>query len=245
VIDMEGDAGLLTPGSEPTLAVSLHSEIDGCAAELTLLIPWGCVEPIADGLRDGAAGVPVAAEGGGEELGRGVADAKVLLRAEIGSVQMPIERMRQITQGTLLELGQRAEEGVRLFAEEVSLGRGRPGASGSHRALKLQEADEPPVRSETYARLGRADLQRARVPEQEPDESAPVLHSMFVRVWAELGRTHMSLGTALELAPGSVVELDQPSDAPVEVFANGLCFASGRLVVTPGGAWGVQVERLV
>jgi flagellar motor switch protein FliN/FliY len=64
-------------------------------------------------------------------------------------------------------------------------------------------------------------------------------------VWAELGRTHISLGTALELAPGAVVELDQDAQAPVELFANGLCFASGSLVVTGEGEWGVQVDRLI
>jgi len=73
---------------------------------------------------------------------------------------------------------------------------------------------------------------------------APILRNIFVRVWAELGRTHMALGETLELAQGSVVELDQAADSPVELFANGLCFASGSLVVTPGGAWGIEVKAL-
>jgi flagellar motor switch/type III secretory pathway protein FliN len=55
----------------------------------------------------------------------------------------------------------------------------------------------------------------------------------------------MALGTALDLAAGAVVELDQAAQAPVELFANGLCFANGSLVVTPEGAWGIQVEALV
>ena len=71
-----------------------------------------------------------------------------------------------------------------------------------------------------------------------------MLRNIFVRVWAELGRTHIPLGHALELAPGAVVELDQDASAPVELFANGLCFASGSLVVTGDGEWGVQVDRL-
>ncbi len=243
-VDLEGDAGLLTVASEPTLAISIRSEIGGCDAALTLLLPWPCVEPLAEGLREGPDASPARRRGGAEELGRGVAEAKVLLRAEVGSVQMPIERMRSIKPGSLLDLEQRAEEGVRLFAEEVSLGYGRPGASGTRRALKLQAADEPPVRSETYAQLGRGDLKRARAEDDQSDAQEPILHSIFVRVWVELGRTHMSLGTALELAPGSVVELDQAANAPVELFANGLCFANGSLVVTAEGTWGVQVEAL-
>ena len=42
-----------------------------------------------------------------------------------------------------------------------------------------------------------------------------------------------------------IVELDQRVDAPVELFANGLCFANGSLVVTADGAWGVQVAELL
>ncbi len=243
-IDLEGDAGLTTPGPEPTLSVTIRSQIGGCPSSLSLLLPWGCVEPLAAGLRE--SDTPAALAGaGGEDLGRGVAGAQVLLRAEIGSLQMPIERMRAIVPGSLLSLEHRAEDGVRLFAEEVSLGRGRPGASGSRRAVKLESADEPPVRSQTYARLGRAELERARVAPDGEGEEQPVLRSMFVRVWGELGRTHMSLGRALELGSGSVVELDQPAHAPVELFANGLCFANGSLVVTPEGSWGVQVEKLL
>ena len=66
-----------------------------------------------------------------------------------------------------------------------------------------------------------------------------------MRVWAELGRTHLPLGRALELAQGALVELDQSADAPVELFANGLCFANGSLVVTAEGVWGVQVAELL
>ena len=76
-------------------------------------------------------------------------------------------------------------------------------------------------------------------------ESRAILRSIFVRVWAELGRTHIPLRGALELAPGGVLELDQSADTPVELFVNGLCFANGSLVVTADGSWGVQVERLL
>ena len=187
-------------------------------------------------------GAPAAAA-----LREGLAVAQVLLRAEVGSVQMPIEQMLAIVPGSVVELGERSEHGVRLFAEEVSVGRGRPGRSGTRKAIKMQAVDEQPVRAATYAKLGRAELDRARAHAGADAERRPrpsILRSIFVRVWAELGRTHMALGSALELAPGAVVELDQAAERPVELFANGLCFASGSLVVTADGGWGVSVERL-
>jgi flagellar motor switch/type III secretory pathway protein FliN len=161
---------------------------------------------------------------------------------------MGIGRLLELVPGVLVELEGRAEDGVRLFAEGVSLGRGRPGRSGSHRAIKLESTGEPPVRADTYATLGRAELERARAHVAGAGEGADggaILSSIFVRVWAELGRTHMGLGASLELTPGAVVELDQLAEEPVELFANGLCFANGSLVVTGEGAWGVQVEQLL
>jgi flagellar motor switch protein FliM len=241
-LDLEGDAEIDIAPGEPTLSVTLASTIDGCTSAMCLLLPWSAVQPIAvpRGPQAGG-GAPAAAA-----LRDGLAAAEVLLRAEIGSVQMPIEEMLAIVPGAIVALGERSELGVRLFAEEVSVGRGRPGRSGARKALKIQAVDDEPVRAATYASLGRAELDRARahLGAGGAGSSPAILRSIFVRVWAELGRTHMALGSALELAPGTVVELDQAAERPVELFANGLCFASGSLVVGADGGWGVSVEQL-
>jgi flagellar motor switch protein FliM len=247
-VDMEGDAGVPSPVGEPTLSVTFELRIDGLTSSISLLIPWTAIEPITERIRGGGA-EPIAADPrGAEALRRGVSGAQVLLRAEVGSLQMPIERMLELAPGSLLELEDRAEDGVLLFAEGVSLGRGRPGRSNARRAVKLTSAGEPPIRADTYAKLGRAELERARahlLQAGENPESREILRSIFVRVWAELGRTHLPLAGALELAQGGVVELDQRAEEPIELFANGLCFANGSLVVTGEGTWGVQVAELV
>jgi flagellar motor switch protein FliM len=247
-VDIEGDAGVLTPIGEPTLTAALEARVDGLSSAMSLLIPWGAIEPITSSIR-GAGGEMLSADPlGADALRRGVSGAQVLLRAEVGSVQMPIERMLELTPGALLELEEAADAGVLLFAEGVSLGRGRPGRSGARRAVKLTSTSGPPVRADTYAKLGRSELERARAHLQEArstPEGRAILRSIFVRVWAELGRTHLPLGSALELAQGAVLELDQAAEAPVELFANGLCFANGSLVVTGDGAWGVQLSELV
>jgi flagellar motor switch protein FliM len=247
-VDIEGDAGVLTPIGEPTLSAALEARVDGLSSAMSLLIPWGAIEPITSSIR-GAGGEMLSADPlGADALRRGVSGAQVLLRAEVGSVQMPIERMLELTPGALLELEEAADAGVLLFAEGVSLGRGRPGRSGARRAVKLTSTSDPPVRADTYAKLGRSELERARAHLQEArstPEGRAILRSIFVRVWAELGRTHLPLGGALELAQGAVLELDQAAEAPVELFANGLCFANGSLLVTADGAWGVQLSELV
>ena len=136
-----------------------------------------------------------------------------------------------------------------LFAEGVSLGRGRPGRSGARRAIKLHSTGEAPRPRrhlrDARSRRARTGARASASPRATSPEGRAILRSIFVRVWAELGRTHLPLGQALELAPGAVVELDQRAEAPVELFANGLCFANGSLVVTADGGWGVQVAELL
>jgi flagellar motor switch protein FliN/FliY len=70
------------------------------------------------------------------------------------------------------------------------------------------------------------------------------LGEIKLRVWAELGRTQLGLGRALGLPLGSVVELDQPAEAPVELFVNGLRFAQGHLIVTDDGEWAFQCDAV-
>jgi flagellar motor switch protein FliM len=247
-VDTEGDAGIFTPVGEATLSVTFRCTIDEQSSAMSLLIPWSAIEPVMESMR-GAGGQPTAADAqGADALRRGLAGAQVLLRAEIGSLQMPIEQMLELVPGALVAFRERTDEGVRLYAEEISLGHGQPGRSGTRRAIKVQSSGEAPTRAETYAKLGRAELERARAhvhAERDSAEGREVLRSIFVRVWAELGRTHVPLGDALELGRGAVVELDQMADAPVELFANGLCFANGSLVVTGEREWGVQVDALV
>ncbi|HMJ04454.1 MAG TPA: FliM/FliN family flagellar motor switch protein [Conexibacter sp.] len=67
------------------------------------------------------------------------------------------------------------------------------------------------------------------------------LRDIRVRVWAELGRTRASLGDAPQLPPGAVLELDRKADDPVDLYVNGLRFASGRLVLTDEGEWALRL----
>lgn len=67
------------------------------------------------------------------------------------------------------------------------------------------------------------------------------LRDIRVRVWAELGRTHVPLGQAPELPAGAVLELDRKADDPVDLYVNGLRFASGTLVLTDEGEWALRL----
>ena len=139
-LDLEGDGGIAVAPAEPTLSVSLGGKIDGCEAGLSLLLPFQAVEALSRAESGAAAGAADDAET--RALSSGLAGAQVLLRAEIGARQMPIEEMLAIEPGGVVELEERAEDGVLLYAEEVSIARGRPGASGNRKALKLESVRE-------------------------------------------------------------------------------------------------------
>jgi flagellar motor switch protein FliM len=246
-VDVEGDAGVLVPIGEPTFAVTFEWEIAGLASTFSLLLPWSAIEPVAEEILDGGGGVADADPGEAAAVHRGLAAAKVTLRAEVGASVVPVERVLELEPGGVLKLDAKAEHGVTLLAENVPIAQGLPGRSGVRRAIKLTTPIEPAGERGPHSPLA--------VPTQAPCTTAADrrttldglarLRGVDVRVWAELGRASMSLGDALMLPQGTVVELDQEAEEPVELFVNGLPFASGTLATTAEGEWAIQIGALI
>lgn len=83
--------------------------------------------------------------------------------------------------------------------------------------------------------------------EDEPDLAADVathLLDVDVRMWAELGRSKLALGSAVSLGTGAIVDLDREPDEALDVFVNGRLFAKGRLLLVDG-EWAVRLEQIV
>jgi flagellar motor switch protein FliN/FliY len=70
------------------------------------------------------------------------------------------------------------------------------------------------------------------------------LTDIKLRVWAELGRSTLPLGRALRLPLGSVVELDCATEAPINLYVNGVRFAQGHLIVTDDGEWAFRCDAV-
>jgi flagellar motor switch protein FliN len=90
------------------------------------------------------------------------------------------------------------------------------------------------------------------VPEDEPADEEPDLAAdvathlldVDVRLWAELGRSKLALGSAVSLGTGAIVDLDRDPDEALDVFVNGRLFAKGRLLLVDG-EWAVRLERII
>ena len=65
-----------------------------------------------------------------------------------------------------------------------------------------------------------------------------------VKLTVELGSCQMPMRDLLQLAPGSVVQLDKASDAPVDLYVSGKLFARGEVVVVEGRI-GIRITELI
>jgi flagellar motor switch protein FliN len=57
------------------------------------------------------------------------------------------------------------------------------------------------------------------------------LHNVPVELAVEIGRTTMTIGETLSLAPGSIVSLNRLAGEPVDLLVNGKVIAQGEVVV--------------
>jgi flagellar motor switch protein FliN/FliY len=80
---------------------------------------------------------------------------------------------------------------------------------------------------------------------REQAAGRPSLSGIPVRVWAELGRTRMPSAQVVAMPSGSVVELNQAADEPIDLYVNGTRFATGRLMVVDGTDWAVRIETVL
>ncbi|HEY6779417.1 MAG TPA: FliM/FliN family flagellar motor switch protein [Thermoleophilaceae bacterium] len=100
------------------------------------------------------------------------------------------------------------------------------------RALDERGGELADTGEEPAVPAGEADLEQS-------------LRDVPVRVWAELGRVRMQTGRVVGMPAGAVVELDRRADDPVDVYVNGLRFATGRLIVVDETEWAVKIESVV
>jgi flagellar motor switch protein FliM len=116
----------------------MEARLGGVSATLALLIPWSAIAPVADqfAARDDAR----AGSRSDEDVNsvrRAVGDVEMTVRAEVAAVSMAIESVLALKEGDLLRLNSPATSGITLYADKVPVHIGRPGRSGSRRAVQV------------------------------------------------------------------------------------------------------------
>jgi flagellar motor switch protein FliN len=82
------------------------------------------------------------------------------------------------------------------------------------------------------------------VPVNAPRENIEMLLDVDLDVSIELGRSLLSIKRILELAPGSIVELDRMAGEPVDLMVNNKVVAKGEVVVIDE-SFGIRIVSLV
>jgi flagellar motor switch protein FliM len=122
--------------SEPTMTFTMEARFNGVSSTIAMLLPWSAIAPVADrfGARED---VPDRGEDEVRRVRRAVGAVDMTVRAEVASVELPIEQVLALQPGDVLRLDAPADAGVTLFADKVPVHRGKPGRSGSRRAVQV------------------------------------------------------------------------------------------------------------
>lgn len=73
--------------------------------------------------------------------------------------------------------------------------------------------------------------------------SIDILLDLKIPIIASIGQTQISVRRLLQLAPGSVLELDKPIEAPADLYLKGTKFAAGKVVVVDG-QFAIRIEQI-
>ena len=81
--------------------------------------------------------------------------------------------------------------------------------------------------------------------DDDDDSSREAIYNVDVDISVVLGQSNLRVNQLLKLGRGAVVELEQRTSDPVEIFANDVLIARGEVVITAGDKIGVTLTELV
>ncbi|TFH85387.1 flagellar motor switch protein FliN [Billgrantia azerbaijanica] len=139
-------------------------------------------------------------------------------------------------------------------AEQQAAGSGQEEADPWAEALAEQEAAEanaqntPAEESRPKPAPQAAGDQVFRPLDKGADSTAPrdleMIMDIPVKLTVELGRTKLTIKQLLELAQGSVIELDGLAGEPMDILINGYLIAQGEVVVVDD-KYGIRITEII
>ena len=117
--------------------------------------------------------------------------------------------------------------------------------SGWASALEEQAGnDKPPVDAEQGGPLSGEPARAGFAGTEVPVNDINMVLDIPVQLSVELGRTRVPIKYILQLAQGSVVELDALAGEPMDVLVNGYLIAQGEVVVV-NDKFGIRLTDVV
>lgn len=115
---------------------------------------------------------------------------------------------------------------------------GAAGVAGDRAAAMNEQAAAPAARAANFQQLNAA----AGGP--RATQGFDLILDIPVHLTVELGRTKISIRNLLQLAHGSVVELDGLAGEPMDVLVNGTLLAQGEVVVV-NDKFGIRLTDII
>lgn len=175
-------------------------------------------------------------------MGMDQAEAKPNGELELDELEISAvgEAMNQMMAGAAAATGTYLGQHIDITPPDVRvLQSARDGASMLHREQHITVADVviagttcrlvQLVPSAFVLRMARA-LEHAMSHSLDGEPLGDLLADIPVRVWAELGRTRLPIHRVVGMTVGEVVALDHEVDDPIDIYVDGMWFATGRLV---------------
>jgi flagellar motor switch protein FliM len=125
--------------SEPTLLLNLSAMIDGLMSIMTLVIPHTSIERIMSKLEQGHYGPALIDDESASKMHDAVGDVSLEMRAEVGSIQLPLTEVLKMEAGDVVRLRRPASRGIVLYAGEVPAHVADPGRNGNFRAVQIRQ----------------------------------------------------------------------------------------------------------
>ncbi len=157
-------------------------------------------------------------------------EVKVPVIAEWQGLKMSAGEITRLKTGDLLALDPACAAQVQLRLNHVPKFIGRPGTSSGKWAVQLT-SNHHQQQSDMNATA-------------ENPSNLNIVLDVPVSLTIELGGCQLPMREVLQLNIGSVVQLDKPADAPVELSINGKLIARGEVVVIEE-RFGVKITEVI
>ncbi|MGX8883596.1 flagellar motor switch protein FliN [Methylovorus sp. SPW-M1] len=105
-----------------------------------------------------------------------------------------------------------------------------------------QQAEDNPLQAKTAQATVFTELTGKKMSETQND--IDFILDIPVQLTVELGRTKIAIKNLLQLAQGSVVELDGMAGEPMDVLVNGCLIAQGEVVVV-NDKFGIRLTDII
>lgn len=124
-----------------------------------------------------------------------------------------------------------------------------PWAAAMAEQEAAEESEEEPAAAETQAPPAKAasdDIFRPLSPDSGSSQARELemIMDIPVKLTVELGRTKLTIKQLLELAQGSVIELEGLAGEPMDILINGYLIAQGEVVVIED-KYGIRITEII